>query len=369
VIRKAQAITWLLALGVILTTLLLTGCGDDAEDGSSASPPADARTLDDQVPDLERELRVGLVTDSLGLTDHGLNALAHKGLQDAVAEIDVEATTLEAASAAEYLPKLEELAARGSDLVISVGPGMAAATHTAAMRHPKTRFAILDFEYPPGDRLPNVVSVLFNERESGYLVGFLAAMVSETGTIGVITVDGDPSAMLYEAGFAEGARAAQADIEVLTALAGSSDQGDACRQQVGEAVDEGADVVFPIGRVCADGALEVASERGIHAIGADVDRSYLGPFILTSAVKRADVAVLDTVHAVANGVVEDALGTMSPYRFRGGDMTIYGMSYGGIALAPISPDVDVEIIAALDEVSDAVLEGEIDLPRAVEAAP
>ena len=362
---------------VVIVALALAACtGSDSQDGSAgqatsetspASAPDDARagrgpTAASPPPfaGLTRELRVGLVTDARGLNDHGFNAEAQRGLRQAILDFEVEAEVLESASVEDYLPNLMALADAGNDLVIGVGPGMASDLREVAAAHPETQFAILDFDYPLDERLPNVQGVVFNESEVGFVAGYLAALVSETETVAVLGPVAAASAGGYRSGFERGVADANAGVTVL-ALDGTG--ADACARLAGTAIAEGADVLFPLTLDCSDGALEGAKEHGVWGIGVDVDQSFRGSHVLTSAVKRIDVAVWDTIQAVLNGVVEDAVGTMSPYRLRGGDVVVYGMSYQGVGIGPVSRAVEPTVLGQVDQVAEEIEEGFREIPR------
>jgi basic membrane protein A len=351
----------LVALAVVLLT---SACGEERESepattaaGSTVASPS----LGDDT--LEREIHVGLVTNARLPNANTLDALARKGLQDAVAELDVIASAAEASTTAEYEQQLETMARQGYDLIVAVGGSAAAVTREVAGRYPESAFAVLDYEYPEKDRLPNLSSLIFNERESGYLAGYVAGMVTRSGVAYAVGLEDDAGTALYLRGFREGFERAYPGGEVASSSVPVSASADGCAESAFAAEQAGADVLFAIAPNCADDLLRAAEERGLYGIGADVDRSYVGSGVLTSTIKRADVVVVDAIHAVAQGVVEDVVGTMSPYRLRVGDTTVYGLSYGGIDLAPVSPEVDSGVLAKLDEVIDELREGELELPR------
>jgi basic membrane protein A len=350
----------------IAAAFVVAACGEDRQSapastnpGSTTSSPASGGET------LERELHVGLVTDARLPNANTLDALARKGLQDAVAELDVVASTVEAATPAEYEQQLESMARQGYDLIVTVGDAAAAPTREVAGRYPDTAFAVLDYEYPEEERLPNLSSLVFNERELGYLAGYVAGMVTQSGVVYAVGVRNDTGTTLYARGFREGFERAHAGGEVALSYVPVGTAADGCAELASVAERGGADVVFAIAPNCADVLLQAAQEHGMYGIGADVDRSYVGSSVLTSTVKRADVVVVDAIHSVANGVVEDVLGTMSPYRLRAGDTTVYGLSYGGIGLAPVSPVVEADVLVELDRVLDDLREGELEIPRAV----
>ena len=102
------------------------------------------------------------------------------------------------------------------------------------------------------------------------------------------------------------------------------------------------------------GALQAAQERDVWGIGVDNDQSFLGPHILTSATKKVDVAVFDTIEALTKD------------SFQGGGDTLYDVANGGVGYGKVSadaPDRDA-LIAKLDGVSEQIASGDIDIPRA-----
>ena len=309
--------------------------------------------------DLTREIKVGLVTDARGLNDQGFNAAAHLGLQRAIFDFEIAGQVLESQAVDDYVQNLTEFAATDYDLVIAVGRSMADATREVADQYRRTEFAILDFDYPIDERLPNVQGVLFNELEAGYVAGYLASLATETGTIAGI----GPAVGGYFSGFDRGARAADPTVEILRFDARGGTDPSECRSLAQAAIASGADVVFPLTFECSAGALDAVRDSGVWGIGVDVDQSFLGDHVLTSTVKRVDVAVWDTVQAAINGAIEDAVGTMSPYRLKGGNVVVYGMSYDGIGIGPVSSVLPPTVLAEVDDIMEAIAEGSLEIPR------
>ncbi|HEU5362956.1 MAG TPA: BMP family ABC transporter substrate-binding protein, partial [Gaiellaceae bacterium] len=183
-------------------------------------------------------------------------------------------------------------AARPSGLVI-VGPTpYADVVARVARRFPDTRF--LFGEYPIGEApfngMANVTGIEYDNREVGYLAGYLAAEMTPSGAVSVVGGVDVPPVEQLTAGFTAGAHAARPAIRVLVGDSGSFADQSRCERLANRQIDAGSRVVFDAAGYCGFGALQAAGIRGVWGIGVDSDLSYLGPHILASAVKRLDQA-------------------------------------------------------------------------------
>ncbi|HTZ78569.1 MAG TPA: BMP family ABC transporter substrate-binding protein [Stellaceae bacterium] len=193
--------------------------------------------------------------------------------------------------------------ARGNaDLIVGLGAAQRGALEAAARAHPEKKFTLIDAE----SDLPNVQSLSFRQEEGAYLVGMLAAMASTNRKIGYIGGSDIPLVRRIAAGYVAGARYAEPEIPVLMDMAGSTPAAwqnptrgaQLARSQFGR----GADVVFAVAGATGLGALQAAAEGRRLAIGFDADQDYLYPgTMLTSLVKRYDVAVYDAFRSALTG--------------------------------------------------------------------
>jgi basic membrane protein A and related proteins len=243
--------------------------------------------------------RVCLVTDVGGLASNSADALEAEGLIRAEAELGVTGTVLTSSSKEDYLPNLVRCAQDGARLTIAAGFLLADAVRQAALQFPGSKFAIVDFAVvgPP----PNLEGLLFRSQEAGYLAGYLAALMSKSGTIASVGGMGLPSVDSWIAGYQAGARAANPKIVLLNDYSNSFVDEGACHAVALGQIERGADVVFNVAGGCGKGALAAAAEKGVWGIGVDVDQAYLGPHILASAVKRFDEAVFQTIKLLLDG--------------------------------------------------------------------
>jgi basic membrane protein A len=295
-----------------------------------------------------RPIRVGLVTDINQLNDHGFNHLAYVGLLRAEKQLGVQGRVLESPSAADYIPNLSTLAQQGYDLVIGVGFDQADAIASVASKFPKTHFAIIDVDQQTLKGKPkNVLGLLFREQEAGYLVGYLAGLEAKKmgGKNIVSTVGGEkqPPVDRYIAGFQAGAKAADPTVKTLNGY--SQDWVDIakCKELALNQIAQGSEVVFQVAGGCGLGALDAAREKHVWGIGVDADQGYLGPEVLTSALKRVDSAVYQTIQSVKAGT------------FKGGKNAVFGLDHDGVGFGKVSPKVPRSTVAKLDRIEKAII--------------
>ena len=250
--------------------------------------------------------KVVLVTDIGGLDDRSFNFLANKGLQDAKKRYGVEGKVLISRSNADYVPNLTSAVRReGANLVISVGFLMGDATAQVAKRFPDTKFAIIDNTGVAAElkgKPTNVRGLLFKEQEAGYLVGYLAALRAKNvpDSSGLIAAVGGlkiPPVDRFIAGYYAGAKKAWPRVKVAHSYSQDFVDQAKCKEQALNHIANGASVVFQVAGQCGLGVLSAAKERNVFGIGVDADQGYLGNHVLTSAVKKVDVAVSSTIAA------------------------------------------------------------------------
>ncbi|HEX2044679.1 MAG TPA: BMP family ABC transporter substrate-binding protein [Gaiellaceae bacterium] len=348
---------------LLLVTLLLAigaGCGgDDGGDGDAGGEATGATDTGEAAPGAD--IQVGLVTDIGGLNDRGFNSLANQGLERAADELGVEIRVLESQSDADYIPNLSTLAEDGFDLIISVGFLMGEATHTAAEEFPETNFAIIDFAYggegceeTNSCELPNLQGLLFKEQETGYLSGYLAGLVTESNTISSVGGLKIPPVDRFIAGYQKGAADANPDVETLNGYSQDFVDQAKCKEVALDQIANGSDIVFQVAGGCGLGALDAAQERNVWGIGVDADQAFLGDHVLTSSLKRVDVAVFTTIEQVVN----DA--------FEGGGVTSFGLADDGVGLGTFSPNAPQDAIDQTMAQAEKVIAGEIEIPETLE---
>jgi basic membrane protein A len=299
----------------------------------------------------DRQLRVGLVTEPGGI-DHPYNHGAYVGLERAVRELGIRGRVLTPAPKEGYVPSLSLLARQRYDLVIGFGYPAAGAIDRVAAGFPETRFAIIDVANDdPAHHPKNVLGLAFSAEQAGYLAGHLAALVLtlSPGEEVVSSVGGErlPGVDRWIAGYQAGARAANPRVTTLNGYTDDFWDPVKGRSVALSQIAKGSRVVFQVASTCGLGALEAARERGVWGIGVDVDQSHLGPHVLTSALMRFDVAVFDTIEALARGTLET------------GRTSRFSLENGGVGLGAISAAVPTALKAEIEAVRAELVAGKI----------
>jgi len=325
---------------------VFAGCGEDEEE-----PAGGSAAQQEEKP----AIKVGLVTDIGGLDDRSFNQLANEGLERAKAELGIETRVLTSDQNSDYVPNLSSLAQQKFDLVIGNGFLMGDAVNTVATRFPDTNFAIIDYPHSLlKDKPANARGLLFRENEAGYLVGYVAGLyVKDKGGDQVISAVGGqkvPAVDAYIAGYQAGAEAANPDVETLSGYSQDFVDQAKCKELALNHIQEGAQVVFQVAGGCGLGALDAAKERNVAGIGVDADQGYLGDHIITSAVKKVDVAVFETVKSVQDGT------------FKGGGDTVFDLKSEAVGVGTLNPEVQ-KYSDQIQKIQQQIIDGEIsDIP-------
>jgi basic membrane protein A and related proteins len=332
----------LIALGV-LVLVVGAGCG-----GSSKKSAATTTTSAGKPGS---GMKIGLVTDVGGLNDRGFNHLSYLGLLRASRELGVAQRVYQAKSTQEYVPNLSTFARQGYDLIIGVGFTEANAIDTAANTFPKSNFAIVDVDQTEEPhKPPNLLGLLFREQETGYLVGYLAGLEMKRlpgpDIIGSVGGQKQPPVDRFIAGYQAGAKAADPGIQTLNDYSQDFNDQAKCKQIALNEIEQGAGAVFAVAGGCGLGALDAAKEKNVWGIGVDADQSFLGPHILTSAVKRVDTAVFEAIRRVVDG------------NFKGGNL-VFGLKDSGVGMGKISPKVPKSEVAAVNKIRAEIISGKI----------
>jgi basic membrane protein A len=333
--------------------LALTACGSSDSGGSNAGATAGSTGGG------AKSLKVGLAYDIGGRGDQSFNDSAAAGLDKAKTDLGVtsqeaEATSGEAESAKE--DRLRTLAQAGYSPIVAVGFAYATSLTKVAKEFPEIKFAIIDSTDAKADNISNLV---FAENEGSFLVGAAAALKSKKANIGFVGGVQTPLIAKFEAGYDAGAKAVNPKITVqkkyLTQppdFGGFNDpaKGKTAAQGM---LDGGADVIYHAAGGSGSGVFEAAKAGGALAIGVDSDQAKTAApavrdVVLTSMVKKVDVAVYDFVKSVQDGSVKPG-------------EQVYDLKRGGVDYATTGGKVD-DIKAKLDAYKQQIIDGKITVP-------
>ncbi|HJQ68714.1 MAG TPA: BMP family ABC transporter substrate-binding protein [Blastocatellia bacterium] len=287
----------------------------------------------DKVDDAKGKLRVGIVFDIGGKDDKSFNAAAWEGVVRAAKDFpdNIHLRDVEPGDPSSIEPSMLVLAERNYDLIIGIGFAQAPIMQNVARAYPNVKFAIIDGVID----MPNVASLLFREHEGSFLVGMIAASISKTNKVGFVGGMDIPLIHRFETGYAEGARYANPKVEVFKNYVGVTDgawNNPGKGKELAKAqIERGADIIFQAAGNSGLGVFDAAEESsnpgdasgaGVkYAIGVDSNQNWVKPgFILTSMVKRVDVAVYNTVKELVEG------------RFNGG-IHLFGLNNDGVGYA------------------------------------
>ena len=294
-----------------------------------------------------KRIRVGLVTDIGGLNDRSFNTLANAGAQLAKKNLGVDVRVLTSKSNADYVPNLSSLARQNYDLVIGVGFLMADAMDTVSSKFPNVSFAIIDVDAVGLKHKPkNVRGLLFKEQEAGYLVGYATGLWLKLHPVGGQMIAGSvggqkiPPVDHYIAGYRYGVTKANPQATSLNGYSQDFVDQAKCKEIALDEIANGAGVIFQVAGGCGLGALDAAKEKKVQGIGVDADQFYLGSHILTSALKRVDVAVYQTI-----GAKQKAATAGVP--FRGGYNAVFSAKNNGVGVGRWSSKVPASIKKAV----------------------
>jgi basic membrane protein A and related proteins len=341
---RTRGFAGLLAL---VAVALAAGCGG----GGSSSGSTSGGTTGSKASTSGKPYVV-LVTDINQLNDHGFNDLAYKGLLKAERDLGIHGDVYQSASGAAYVPNLAQAARKKADLVISVGFDQASAIAKVAKQFPDTHFAIIDVDQSTLAGKPkNVEGLIFKEQEVGYITGYLAGLVEKQNggknTIGSVGGQKQPPVDRYIAGYQAGAKKADPGVKLLNAYSNDWVDQAKCKQAALNQISDGANIVFQVAGGCGLGVLDAAKEQKVWGIGVDADQSYVGPQVLTSAMKRVDTSVYATVEQVLDG------------KFKGGTNSVFSLQNQGVALGKISPKVPQADVQKVQQVAKQIASGKI----------
>lgn len=294
---------------LMLFAALLSACG-----GSNTSTGSGGGGSTPTTP----SVTVALVTDIGGLNDQGFNHLAYLGYTKAMSQYHFTSHIIQTQSQNDYVKNLT-LAAQSSQMVIAVGFLMQTPLDQVAKRFTNVKFGIVDGCAVPNpntgacENLSNVAPLFFKEQEAGCLVGAIAGQMEVDGkskipqllgknTIGAVGGLSIPPVNRYIAGYKYCAQKVDPSITVLVNYSQDFADTAKCKDVALSQINQhSADIIFQVAGGCGVGALDAANQKGVFGIGVDADQSFVHSDVITSALKKVDVAVYDIIDDAEKG--------------------------------------------------------------------
>jgi basic membrane protein A len=304
--------------------------------------------------------KAGLVSDVGRFNDKGFNQNQLTGLKRAQKVLKVQIRAVESRSAGDYLPNMASLARQGYNIVISAGFLLNDATEDVADQFPNTKFAITDYDVNAFKRKhTNIEGLTYATQQNSYLVGCLAAHVAQSRGKKNISVVGGvkiPPVDTFLAGYRAGALHCVPGTTVQIGYSQDFIDQAKCKSIAENQIDAGSQVVFNVAGPCGLGALDAAKERGRWGVGVDVDQSFLGTHILTSAVKRVDTGIFLAVKGAKTGK-----------GYKGGGNLVFNLKNGGVSLGKISKKAKLKKawLTQISTLKKQIIAGKIKPPTSV----
>lgn len=347
---QKSALSGLAVVGI--STLLLAGCAPAPETGGDNGTPAAS------------DFKPCMVSDSGGFDDKSFNQIGKEGLDQAAKDLGVKANAVESQTETDYASNINNLVDDGCNIIVTVGFLLADATKEAATANPDVDFAIID---DSSIDLPNVKPIVFDTAQAAFLAGYAAASYSKSGIVGTFGGIPIPPVTIFMDGFVDGVNyyntAKGANVKALGwdvtkqdgAFTGGFDANDTAKSTAQNLIDQGADVILPVGGPIYKSAAQAIKDSGkdIALIGVDADVTQTDPSIadilLTSVMKGIAVGVSDVVKSTADGKFDN-----KPF--------VGTLENGGVSIAPFhnfESKVDAGLQGELDAIKADIISGKI----------
>lgn len=327
-----------------IAALALTACGSapsgtpsaastsgTTESGTAATPSATPINF-----------KACIVSDAGGFDDKSFNQLSFQGVKKATTDLGAQFASAQSNAATDYAPNLQAMATENCNLIFAVGFNLSADTVTSALANPKLEYALIDDAADNNQDgktdAPNIKPILYDTAQAAFLAGYLAAGYSKVGKVGTFGGQPYPTVTIFMDGFLQGVKyynqQKSKNVQVVGwdgkngLFTGGFDANDTAKGVAQQLIDQGVDVILPVGGPIYQSALAAIQDSGkdIAMIGVDADQYVTDPnvdsVILTSIEKKMDTSSYDTVTAAAKG-------NFDPTAYVG------TLANGGVDIAPL----------------------------------
>jgi basic membrane protein A and related proteins len=348
------------AVFVAAAALTLAGCGDR---GTDSEPEADDTASSSAPAESNPDFKACMVSDSGGFDDKSFNQTSNKGLQDAKAALGIETAQIESQSDSEYADNIDALVQQDCNHITTVGFLLGDATEAAAKQNKDVDFSIVDFAYEKAPK--NLKGLTFDTAQPSFLAGYLAAGMSETGTVGTFGGLPIPTVTIFMTGYYQGVQQYNEDNDANVQVVGwdpqteegsfTEDFEDKTKgQTIGEnMIQQGADIIFPVAGPAGLGGLQAAQDNDAYGIWVDSDgcesAAEYCDVLLTSVVKGMDVAVQQSIQ----DSLEDSFSN---------EVYVGTLENEGVGLADyheLDSEIPQELKDRIEELKEQIIAGEI----------
>jgi basic membrane protein A len=331
---------WLIAAGLVaLVAALAVGTALGGSKGPTAQKAG---------------YKAALVSDVAGFNDNGFNKNQLKGLKQAAKKLGGTAFPIVSHSSSDYQPNYNTAVHDSAQIIIAAGFLLGPTVKQYAQQYPNTKFAITDDGVSDIGGFKNEEGITYATQEGGCLVGVLAAEMAKKMGHKVIGVAGGlkiPPVDSYIAGYKYCARKAVKGTKVVVQYSGDFvDQSKCSAIAQNEIQGQKAQVIFQVAGLCGDGALKEASKLHKWGIGVDADEYSVANRILTSALKKTDVGVYNTIVAASKG------------HFKGGKDLLFNLKNNGVGVGKVSPKVPKSWIKLMNSYKTKIIKGKLKPP-------
>lgn len=297
------------------------------------------------------EIKPAVIYDLGGKFDKSFNEGVWNGVMKFTSETGIEVLEFEVTNQTQREQAIRRMADRGATIIIAAGFAMSDAISKAAAEYPDKKFAIIDVGWLDA---PNLRQYVFKEHEGSYLVGVAAALASKTNKVGFVGGMDIPLIRKFACGYVGGVKSVDSSANVYQNMTGTTpaawnDPGRGSELAKSQ-IDRGADVIFHAAGGTGLGVIQAAVDTGNLAIGVDSNQNGLAPgSVLTSMLKRVDVATYETIMDVKNG------------NFTSG-VRVLGVAEGGVDWALDEHNaslITADIKAAVEMARKAIISGQV----------
>ena len=362
-------------IAALATTTALAACGSAPEPAPTAndsSSAADAPTTDDSSSAAvtpTTDFLPCIVSDAGGFDDKSFNQLSFEGVVQASEKLGSEYKSVESNSENDYAPNLASLVDQGCDIIVTVGFALSAATVESATANPDIEYVLIDDaadnDFNGTKDAENIKPLLFDTAQAAFLAGYAAADYTTTGTVGTYGGQPFPTVTIFMDGFKQGAeyyaKEKGKDVKVIGwdgkngTFTGGFEANQAATTAAKQLLDQGADVLLPVGGPIYQGALTAIADSGedVALVGVDADFFETDPntadVVMTSILKNMKVSTYEAIVAAGGGAFDPAayVGTLEN---------------DGVGIAPFhnyESKVSDTLAAELETVKAGIIDGSI----------